>query len=373
MRVFLFRPSPQIPRPSLRAAKECYDACEYNIYMHRDQIESRSVELTWIFTQSIFMAINTILWTLSYAEIRQEHPRDKVKDHLGVALYCIGRASQRWPGAVSAHNLYQHLIDACLQIYDKDGDIPIAAGSPTDSSDNNSHRSTTTSPALQHRALSKDIAVTPPPADTKPFGYLLPPHQQYHPSPSQASSYDYDPTQSSPYSTTLQTPPMPNLDSLSPQSAQTRPSMERASTGSFGSTNFNFEAPFDTNFDPSSQFNPLPGTFGDMAINWNPQFNFSSGANGMNMTSTAPLFDTASFGDIGLGPLQNAPPLQFSDVLYPQTWSQDRGFGQNQTAGLTKEMHDELMQELQTGGAGQLQSMIQAQNALFYPQGRTFQ
>jgi hypothetical protein len=55
MVVFLYRPSPQVPRPSLQAAIECFDACKFNIYMTRQQIETKSVDLTWIFTQAIFI------------------------------------------------------------------------------------------------------------------------------------------------------------------------------------------------------------------------------------------------------------------------------------------------------------------------------
>ena len=79
MIVFLYRPSPQVPRPSLEAAQKCFDACEFNIYMQREQITKKNVDLTWIFTQSIFMAINTMLWSLSYVEVRHKHKREAVE------------------------------------------------------------------------------------------------------------------------------------------------------------------------------------------------------------------------------------------------------------------------------------------------------
>lgn len=134
MIVFLYRPSPQVPRPSPKAALLCYEACEFNIYMQRDQIKTRSVELTWIFTQSLFMAVNTILWSLSYREVRQHAPKDRVRQHLDLALDAIKLASERWPGVYSALELYELLIDACLSIYEKEtGDVPISAASPLDS------------------------------------------------------------------------------------------------------------------------------------------------------------------------------------------------------------------------------------------------
>jgi hypothetical protein len=45
MVVFMYRPSPQVPRPSLDAAIRCYDACQYNIYMTMKQIETKSVDV----------------------------------------------------------------------------------------------------------------------------------------------------------------------------------------------------------------------------------------------------------------------------------------------------------------------------------------
>lgn len=46
--------------------------------MHREQMITGSVDVTWIFTQSLFMAFNTVLWSLSYPEIRREHPIEEV-------------------------------------------------------------------------------------------------------------------------------------------------------------------------------------------------------------------------------------------------------------------------------------------------------
>jgi len=132
MVVFLYRPSPQVPRPSLDAAIKCFDACEYNIHLQREQIARKAVDLTWIFTQSIFMAINTMLWSLSYEEIRLKHNRQAVERHLDVAMDAIQLCSDRWPGVASAIQLYQNLIAAIMKIYDKDGDVPISAATPSE-------------------------------------------------------------------------------------------------------------------------------------------------------------------------------------------------------------------------------------------------
>jgi len=80
MIVFLFRPSPQVPKPSVRAAILCYDASAYNIKMQDRQMDNPSVDITWIFLQSLFMAVNTILWTISYPEVRTLHSKEELEE-----------------------------------------------------------------------------------------------------------------------------------------------------------------------------------------------------------------------------------------------------------------------------------------------------
>lgn len=120
MIVFIYRPSPQVPEPSINAARKCYDASVFNVAMHHEQIVTGSVDLTWIFTQSLFMALNTILWSFSYPNIRKEHPIDEVRGHLDLALESIVLAAERWPGVESALLLYKKLVAACLKTYGSD-------------------------------------------------------------------------------------------------------------------------------------------------------------------------------------------------------------------------------------------------------------
>lgn len=132
----MHRPSPQIPEPSVSAAKTCYDAAVFNIAMHREQTITGSVDLTWIFTQSVFMVFNTILWTLSYPEIRKEHPINEVQGHLDMALEVIVYAAERWPGVQSALLLYKRLVAACLKAYNTEESFVVhsPATHPTPSS-----------------------------------------------------------------------------------------------------------------------------------------------------------------------------------------------------------------------------------------------
>jgi hypothetical protein len=136
MIVFLYRPSPQVPEPSEQAAERCYDAGVCNVNMQSKQIANKSVDLTWIFTQSLFMALNTILWSLSYPTIRRQHPIEEVKPHLDTALDAIAHTSERWPGVQSALQLYQNLIRGCLKAYS--GDASYVVRSPLSAHDESS-------------------------------------------------------------------------------------------------------------------------------------------------------------------------------------------------------------------------------------------
>ena len=165
MIVFLYRPTPQVPRPSANAARLCFEASIFNIYMQKKQIDMKLVDLTWIFTQSLFMALNAILWALSYPEIRKEYARDKVEQHIHMAQVAISQASERWPGVESALELYDHLIRACLKAYEGNCDTSYVRDPTSDK----------TSPA------SLQGAVTPP-APPSPFSLGLPgssPRQDY--------------------------------------------------------------------------------------------------------------------------------------------------------------------------------------------------
>lgn len=128
MIVFLYRPSPQIPNPSLDAALKSYDASVYNIHLQKKQVEARLIDITWIFTQSINMALNTVLWSISYSAVRQQHPIEEVKGHIEAALTAIGMCADRWPGVRSAVQLYENLIQSCLKAYDSDrlGESPLS-------------------------------------------------------------------------------------------------------------------------------------------------------------------------------------------------------------------------------------------------------
>ena len=129
MTVMLNRPSPQIPEPSVTSAQTCFNAASFNIVMHRQQIATKSVDLTWIFAQSLFMALNTVLWSISYAEVRKKHSKEELENLLWTAREGISLAVERWPGVKSALTLYNQLGAACLKAYERENVTFRLAGS----------------------------------------------------------------------------------------------------------------------------------------------------------------------------------------------------------------------------------------------------
>lgn len=173
MIVFLYRPSPQVPVPSVKAARQCFEASIFNIDMQSNQIASKSVDLTWIFTQSLFMALNTILWAISYPDIRREHKREDLEKKINVAQQAIYLASKRWPGVESALELYQNLITACLKSYDATSETSYVVDSASNK----------TSPA------SLQDAITPPLLPSPLASHLSPHHDRNVPYSSPAGYF----------------------------------------------------------------------------------------------------------------------------------------------------------------------------------------
>jgi hypothetical protein len=336
MVVFMYRPSPQVPRPSVDAAIRCYDACQYNIYMTMKQIETKSVDMTWIFTQSIFMCINTMLWSLSYSDVRKLHNREEVETHLQVAMRSIKQASERWPGVESAIGLYNNLICACMKIFDKDGDVPISASSPSDTASvANGHvdginRSRTTSPAT---ASTTSIATpsdrVPAPA---PFGYI-PNHNQQ-----QLNFTNGQTSAPAPFSSVQQS----DLQTSPQQPSMTYNDMSPKTTAETNIPLYNYP--------PTTQFNSLPTTFAELP-QWNPTFTMPSQDN-FNMATNSSFYNEAYAANQG---------YEMADYLNP-AWSQDaRGTGLNQQQQM------ELMHDFEMNESKNIEMMIEQSHQLFRP------
>lgn len=239
MLVFLHRPSPQIPRPSHRSAQIAYEASIFNIMMQRKQIDTNSVDLTWIFTQSLFMALNTVLWALSYRALREEHQKTEVEKHLSTARDAIRQASVRWPGVESALELYDYLTKACLGVYDQDNGNSLSVSSPSNRASSISSQDVASPSAFSSSStvvsatspFSNDYTTTQSP----PHGYVTDSDQ----------AFDYFPARSSLKSE----PSFSQSQPLQPfQNAQQPPTIE-------------YTAPLEDNvFDPESFYNVFPST-----------------------------------------------------------------------------------------------------------------
>lgn len=370
MVVFLYRPSPQVPRPSVSAALKVFEACRYNIYVQREQITMGNVDLTWIFTQAIFMAINSLLWSLSYAEVRRQNPKPDVQKHLITAMDAIRLASERWPGVTSAIELYEDLMRAILKSYDKDGDIPLNETTPSDSaspantfSDHSYSRSRTTSPGVISAS-----SITTPPERVPIYGYFSNPRigvEQPPPMPYQA--VENKPPRATP---PLVTPPI--ISPPLPQSSHSSQPLPRF-TGPEGSPAHYASTQQSANFgyDGSSHFKSLPNNFPDIS-GWRSSYNspqrvgeydlygMSSPNDGLTPPTTtqypgsSPIYGSA---DPATAAQETAEHL-----INPSYWGQDVSlFG----AGLDQTQQMELMQSLETNGMEDIQHIITATTRAF--------
>lgn len=306
MLVFLYRPSPQIPNPSVKAAKICYDASIYNIQMQKDQIDRKSIDLTWIFTQSLFMALNAVLWALSYREIREEHPLEEIEKHLKLARAGISLASERWPGVESALELYTYLTDACLKAYDGGHGPLCVLSSPSNRPSPASSQDVTTPPPLSSpstviSSISNDYSAN----HSSPFGY--------------AADHDY---------------PHDNRTSISPalsvqgnndaQQSYSFPAMLQQQPS------FHFPTYDDHSFDPASFYNPFPSALPSL------QYWPTPGSNTPGTAYSLPLYDH----DYYLGSIGD----QYSQYLHANY------VGQQPVQSLSQEQQVELMRSLESVG-----------------------
>ncbi|KAE8441851.1 hypothetical protein EG329_004252 [Mollisiaceae sp. DMI_Dod_QoI] len=172
MVVMLLRPSPQVPKPSVRSAMMCYDAASTNIRSTSKQMSSAMVDITWIFVLTIFQAVNTVLWSISYPEVRSLHPKEELEEHIEIALDVILKCRERWPGTSAASDLYATLAKACLKSYDtrESSQAPssLSATSPALTDANSPSASEHSSATTGSLAYSQNTYHSPP-----QFGYVF--------------------------------------------------------------------------------------------------------------------------------------------------------------------------------------------------------
>lgn len=118
----MYRPSPQLPQPSPRAANICFDSAAYVLKLSDKQLGSGMFNVTWVFLITLNSCLNALLWSTSYAEVRQAHLRNEVEDLVNTTLTCLDKCVERWPGIAYTSELYAIISKACLQSYDRSPD-----------------------------------------------------------------------------------------------------------------------------------------------------------------------------------------------------------------------------------------------------------
>ena len=128
--IFMYRPSPQIPSPSLEATLMCYDCAVANIHLERTMVEQRLVDLTWVFMHQIYTVTLTLIWTVYNPEIRRQHTAAEIHAHISMQITLLHSLDARWPGASAAANLFHRLARAALRNYEFDGRKSTSASPP---------------------------------------------------------------------------------------------------------------------------------------------------------------------------------------------------------------------------------------------------
>jgi hypothetical protein len=150
----------------------CYDAASTNIKSTSKQMASAMVDITWIFVLTIFQAVNTVLWSISYPEVRALHPKEELEEHIEIALDVILKCRERWPGTSAASDLYATLAKACLKSYDtrESSQAPslLSATSPSLTDANSPSASEHSSATTNSLAYSQNAYHSPP-----QFGYVF--------------------------------------------------------------------------------------------------------------------------------------------------------------------------------------------------------
>ncbi|KAJ5047519.1 uncharacterized protein L3040_003342 [Drepanopeziza brunnea f. sp. 'multigermtubi'] len=184
----LLRPSPQVPKPMTRSAKMCYDAASNNIRDLSKQMETCVVDITWIFVLNLFQAVNTMLWSISYPEVRALHPKDELEENIDIALGIIVKCRERWPGTGAASQLYSKLAKACLKSYDTMDHLQVSSSqsvtSPASLTDANSPSASEQSSATPNSiAFSQKTFSPTTPQFSYVFGQMPEPVNTFPPPP----------------------------------------------------------------------------------------------------------------------------------------------------------------------------------------------
>ncbi|KAF4123925.1 Fungal trans [Geosmithia morbida] len=188
--IFIYRPSPQIPKPSSRAAEICFNSAANIINLSYKQTDEVSVSITWVFLLTLNMSLTTLLWSMSYPEVRSVHSREEAEALVNKALEIIETCEKRWPGSGNSSELFSILSKACIQSYESAGYQPNMVFNTSSSSEGGS--SPDASSQSQAGSNTGSTRQTPqPPQPPQPPQYLNPPQfgSVFGSSPESINSY----------------------------------------------------------------------------------------------------------------------------------------------------------------------------------------
>ncbi|RPA77054.1 hypothetical protein BJ508DRAFT_213158, partial [Ascobolus immersus RN42] len=117
--IFMYRPSPQIPKPSLDATLKCFDAAVKNIYLEKKMFEA-GTSSSFVFAYQITIALMAILWGITCEKIRELHSKEVVKNHIDTALAILKVLALKWPGTAASVDIIGQLSKAAFKSYDAD-------------------------------------------------------------------------------------------------------------------------------------------------------------------------------------------------------------------------------------------------------------
>ncbi|KAI1334914.1 hypothetical protein F5Y15DRAFT_399701 [Xylariaceae sp. FL0016] len=187
MIVSLHRPSPQVPRPSVHSGTKCFDSAAFIINISSKQMMAAAIDITWVFLLTLYMALNTVLWSVTaYPEIRAVHSREEVQELVNIALDIIDQCVERWPGTGAASQLYSTFTKACLQSYDSNGTPMLSTASTFNTPPSQPE---TNSPNVSEIATATTMSKNGAPSFNPPqFGYV------FGSTPEEMNNYSLDPS-----------------------------------------------------------------------------------------------------------------------------------------------------------------------------------
>lgn len=216
--MFLYRPSPQIPEPSVEATLICYNSAARNVALQKRMFDNRSVDVTFVFIYQISMTITTMIWCCCSEEIRKVHKKETIKAHLDTSISVLSGLAYKWPGTEAAVDVYQKLAKAALSSYDEDEKKrqitppPLPRDTPTSQ---DSHSISVPRPSTGHSQSSSTTITTTTTAQERvptrtetnknPTGPQTTPQQQPRPLPS-STAIEKTPSPKRPHTSTSLSP-----------------------------------------------------------------------------------------------------------------------------------------------------------------------